>query len=331
MRRQERTGFWTFPWPMRSSASPFDARRGRFFADAGAAGGGAAGGSGAAGSGGSAAGAGAAAAGPGPAAAAGSQAFVHPDGTLAEGWIQHASIPADLRANKTVLGVKSVGQMAQMLANAEALVGKKGSIIPTDPKDVKGFDAYFRAVGKPETPDKYTAPKLPEGIAPDPEFDKTIRAKAHELHMTDSQFGGLCSWIAECNVAERQNAQAASAAALEEAKAALRTKWGTKYDAHVQLANTAAAAFADEQELAYAKEKGWLDDPVFLSVFQKAGSAIAPDRLHARSDGGVDTGGIQSQIDDLMNSDAYKNQRGPVHDNVLAQIMQLRNQLRNTR
>ena len=66
-------------------------------------------------------------------------------------------------------------------------------------------------------------------------------------------------------------------------------------------------------------------------MMHKVGAAVSPDRLHARSDGGIDTGSIQRQIDDLMRSDAYNKEQGATHDRCLEEIMRLRNQLANVK
>lgn len=245
-------------------------------------------------------------------------------------------LDADLRTNKTLaaLAGKPYPEMARMLANAEGLVGKKGSIIPTDPNDKAGWDSYFRAVGWPEKPESYPAPALPAGLAADEATDKTLRAWCHELRLTGDQFKGLMERIAAANVAERNNAEAEKVQAQAAAKAALQTELGARYDYGVQLANTVAAAFADDALLARMKEKGWLDDPDFLRYSAKIGEAISPDRLHADRRGATDTTGIEQKIRELETSDAYRNhgtngRPHPQHEAVTQQVLQLRQQLVN--
>ncbi len=299
----------------------------RFFADEGGAGGGA-GGAADGGAG-------------GAAGAADGPAVLNADGSFADGWIERAGIDADLRGNKSLAGCKSLGQMARMLVNAESLIGRKGSIIPTDPADTKTTDAYFRAVGWPESPEGYPAIEppadLPEGLQMDPEMFKAFAGWAHKARLTGSQMKSLAADILGWNIAEHNAAEGERARAREEAKAGMRTAWQGKYDHNVQLANTALAAFVDEKDLAEIKGRGLLDDPVFLRLMHKVGEAVSPDRLHARTDGAADGAAIQRQIEDLMTSEAYLNggQNGrpkdPRHDAVTQQVLQLRNQLLNAR
>jgi len=266
---------------------------------------------------------------------------VNADGSFADGWIERAGIDADLKTNKTVVGCKSLGQMARMLVNAESLVGRKGSIIPTDPADTKTADAYFRAVGWPESPEGYPAIEppadLPEGLEMKPEMFKVFREWSHKARLTASQMKSLAGDILAWNVAQHNAAEGERAQAAEQAKADMRTAWQGKYEQNVQLANTALAAFVDEKDLAEIRQRGMLEDPVFLRLMHKVGEAVSPDRLHARTDGSADGAAIQRQIDDLMTSEAYLNggQHGrpkdPRHDAVTQQVMQLRNQLHNIR
>lgn len=256
--------------------------------------------------------------------------FVGADGALAEGWLNHEKIPADLRANKTLATIKDVPSLAAQVVNLEKVLGSKRAVIPTGPEDKTNLDTYYRYVGWPETPEGYPdvkAAELPQGMAADPELTKSWRQWCHEARLTPSQMEFLTRKTIEWNINSHNLSADDRAKALREAKTNLQSKWQAKYNLNVQLAETAAAAFADEAELAHAKEAGWLEDPVFLSIMHKVGGAVSPDRLNARSDGGIAKGSIQRRIDDLMHSDAYLKETGARHDRIVEEIMQLRNQL----
>jgi len=265
------------------------------------------------------------------------------DGTLSANWLQHEKIPADLRTDKTLSTIKDVPTLATMLVNAERAIGKKRAVIPTDPQNKAEVDEFFGLAGWPkEGPDKYPQVALPDDmpkeLATDPqqiEFRKAEtaawRAMAHKWHLTEEQFVGLSKDIAAHEVAGIKGAQADAVKLMNERRAAFRTKHGAKADFMVQLSNTAAAAFTDQEELAYATAQGWLQDPVFQSIMAKVGGAVSPDRLRANSSGGIDTGSIERQIADLETSDAYRNANNPKHDAVTQQVLQLREQLRAAR
>ena len=267
---------------------------------------------------------------PNPAASGNPPAAGAPAAAVGGATISLDGLDASLKADKTIasLAGKPVVDALRMLSDAQSLIGRKGSIIPTDPKDQATTDAYFRAVGWPETPDKYPAVTLPAGVEADPEMDKTMRAWAHELRMTPQQYQGLQERIAGWNVAEAKADAEKKKADSDKAVAALKTELGPQYESAKQVSRTAAAAFMDEAMLQRAQEKGWFDDPDFVKYTIAVGRAVSPDRLHASSAGGqVDAAGIQRQIDELMRSPAYQTERGPTHDRVLEDILQLRRQL----
>lgn len=244
--------------------------------------------------------------------------------------IDLTALDADLAANKTIaaLAGQPVSKALRMLADAEAMIGRKGVILPKGPDDQEGLAAFRKAIGVPETPDQYPAPPLPEGLVADEATDKQLRAWALELGWTPQQYTGFAQRIADWNVATQRQQQQQRAASLEAARAALRTEWGPAYDAQVQLANTAAAAFADEKDLAALAEAGLLEHPAFLRLMAQVGQAVAPDRL-SRPQGGavVDATDLAAKIEELMKSPAYLTERGPAHDRVLDELLRLRNQM----
>ena len=153
--------------------------------------------------------------------------------------IDLTALDADLAANKTIaaLAGQPVSKALRMLADAEAMIGRKGVILPKGPDDQEGLAAFRKAIGVPETPDQYPAPPLPEGLVADEATDKQLRAWALELGWTPQQYTGFAQRIADWNVATQRQQQQQRAASLEAARAALRTEWGPAYDAQVQQAD----------------------------------------------------------------------------------------------
>lgn len=317
----------------------------RHFADTGAAGGGTPGGgqSGAGAGAGGAAGGGAAGAGAAGGGAGAPPPLAGADGALAENWLQHEKIDPSYRTSKTLAAIKTVPELVKWGMNLEQVLGKKRAVIPESDQDGAGLDAYFRAVGWPEKPDGYGAIKPLEGTPPEllpaDEAGKAADQSladywlkiCHEARLTPGQVQYLTKKVQEQTIATFRNDQADAVKRHEEARGALRTKWQAKYDFNVQLANTAAAAFADGPLLARLQAKGYLDDPDFLEYSAAVGAAVAPDRLHANSSGGTDKAGIERQIEELSASEPYRRPEHPRHEAVTRQVLQLREQLLNSR
>ncbi len=253
--------------------------------------------------------------------------WVNPDGTFVEGFRDR--LGESLRHDKTIAGLRDLPGALEMLVAGQKLIGEKRAVIPAGPDDKEHLDQYFRLVGWPEGPDGYPEVKadLPEGMQDDPELVQQWRQWCHEARLTPAQMQYLTAKTLEWNV-NNHNLQAQDRRqTLEKATASLKSRWQNKYNINVQFANTAAAAFADEAELAHLKESGYLEDPVFLSIMHKIGQAVSPDRLNARSDGGIDKGSIRRQIDDLMHSEAYQDPKNPRNKSVTDQVAALFSQL----
>jgi hypothetical protein len=301
--------------------------------------GGAAGGSGGAGAAASAAGAGQAAASGSAGAGGGSAAPAGPvnaDGTFAPGWLQRTGMDPALATNKTLVAVKSVADLATMFANQEKLLGRKGQIVPTDPSDQAGWDAWFKTAGWPaEGPDKYPAIPLPAGQQADDTFqaaDKTLRGWAHELRLTAAQYKGLTERILSHNAAEDRAEAAAATQAAQAREAALRTKWGPRYETSVQLANSAMAAAAAQAGLNQADctalQQVLAATPAFQEIMAAFGSMISPDRLHIDAGSGrPDLGGLERRIAELETSPEYRDPKHARNRMVTEQVLALRQQL----
>jgi len=280
---------------------------------------------------------------PTPTATPGPSPLAGADGVLAANWLQHEKIDPTLRTDKTLATIKDVPTLAAMLVNAEKAIGKKRAVVPTDPANKPEVDEFFALAGWPKDgPEKYPEVPLPANlpaeIRDNPQHAEARKAEmtawrqlAHKWHLTEEQFLGLSKEIQEREVAAYQAAQAQAVKDQADRKIALQNEWQGKYDYNVQLANTAAAAFCNANDLAYARSAGWLGDPVFLKLFKAIGEAVSPDRLHAGSTGRADTGSIERQIFDLETSEAYRKPDNPRHDAVTQQVLQLREQLRAAR
>lgn len=259
-----------------------------------------------------------------------SSGYVQPDGTLSPKWLE-AEPFADVRDLKSLTEIENVPGLAQKIFNLEKALGKKRAILPEGPDDKEGLDALSRQLGWPESPEGYPEVKadLPEGMEANPEVEKAWRQWAHEARLTPQQMEYLTRKTIEWNVNAHNLAAGEKAQAMAEATAELKNRWQSKFDSNCQLAQTAAAAFADQSEMEHFKRAGYLEDPKFLSLMQKVGEAISPDRLNARSDGRTNAASIERRLRDLQSSKDWLEGTGPRHDAIHDEIMQLREQLSN--
>lgn len=256
--------------------------------------------------------------------------YVNPDGALADGWLDKEPF-ADVRELASLSEIKDVPGLARKVFNLEKALGKKRAVLPSGPEDTESLDTLARELGWPNSPEGYPEVKaeLPEGMEANPEVEKAWRQWAHEARLTPQQMEFLTRKTIEWNVNAHNLAAGEKAKAMAEATAGLKTRWQSKFESNRQLAQTAAAAFADRSEMEHFKQAGYLDDPHFLSLMHKVGEAISPDRLNARSDGRTNAASIERRLKDLQSSKDWLEGSGPRHDAIHDEIMQLREQLSN--
>jgi len=109
-----------------------------------------------------------------------------------------------------------------------ALEGKNGGavVLPKDPADKAGYDALYKALGRPDDPKGYEIP-VPEGD--DGKLAEAFKPVAHDLGLTAAQAKGLAEWL---NGTAAEAGEANAAAARE----ALQGEWGEKMTANLELA-----------------------------------------------------------------------------------------------
>lgn len=230
--------------------------------------------------------------------------LVGQDGKFAENWLQNPVIPQDLREDRTLAAVTDFPSALKMLVNAQRMIGKDKVVVPKEGAPKAEWDAFYKAVGWPDSPDKYAAPardpNAPPGLVWNPERFKAFASHMHGHHMTQRQITAAAEYLNQEAIADYQDGQTKQEQVAKDALLANRKAWGTQYQAKLQLADQAAAAFIDPSDLEYVTNKGFLTDPVIQRIFAAIGDAITPDRMRGTT-GSVQSGeSIQTQIDAIM-------------------------------
>jgi len=119
--------------------------------------------------------------------------------------------------------------------------------VPTDESTPEERSSFYAKCGRPETPEDYKLPELPEGKEYDMELVGGIRAIAHESGITDAQFSKL---VEKYLGIEKQRAEATAAELVrskEEGERALRETHGDKYDEFVEVSKRAYTEYGDDE------------------------------------------------------------------------------------
>jgi len=131
----------------------------------------------------------------------------------------------------------------------------------------------------PDKPDGYEI-DVPEGLPVDEGFMKGFREMAHSLGLSQDQvkkqaewYMGLAKTFSDAQAAQEKQAKDAEEAAV----AALKKEWGASFGEKKTLAQKSMEKIMDKQELAFVKETGFFEDPVFIRIWDKISDAISDD------------------------------------------------------
>lgn len=144
-----------------------------------------------------------------------------------------AKLPEAVR--QSVAGTKDLGDLATQLHNAQALIGRKGVVVPAkgreeDPAD---WERFWNELGRPASAEKYALPQLPEGLdasAVNQDFVKWAQGTLHKHGLTQAQFAGLFGDFLAYEQGIAKGIVEDGVKAREAGLQALQTKYGGKAD-----------------------------------------------------------------------------------------------------
>jgi hypothetical protein len=206
-------------------------------------------------------------------------------------------LPEKYRNDPTFRDIKDENGLYDSFANAQKLVGADKSriaLMPKDDKDQAGWDAFYKAQGRPDTADKYAFGKRADGsdyAEGDVSFQKQIAPILHKMGVTQRQIdAGRGDWDKLQNEV-REAANAAQKADMEKATTALRQKWGGDYDGHLKDAEAAIGHYAKQlgvgdQLIKDLTASNLGNNPGLAMVFAHMGAQLREDGLLGKGQGG---------------------------------------------
>lgn len=123
--------------------------------------------------------------------------------------------------------------------NAEKALGSDKIALPKGDNDQAGWDAIFKAAGRPDAPDKYTF-KLPDTY--DKDFVGGFKEVAHKAGIGDKQANALATWFAESGQKAVATRQAEADAKNELELTQVKAEQGANYGDYTKVGLAAATA-----------------------------------------------------------------------------------------
>lgn len=204
-------------------------------------------------------------------------AIVNGDGTFSENW--RDLLPEELRQEECWDVVKDFPGMAKQFVNQRKAIGKDKIVVPNEKSTPEEWDAFYNAVGRPQTPDDYKV-DVPEDLQEifSPERLQEAQKLAHSLGVSNKQFSAFMQHEMQAAVKLLEAEEAEELKAKQGAEEVLRKEFGGAYEERLHVANRVVQeAFPkEEQRMAFLEKYG--NDPDFIRFASVVGSRMAESK-----------------------------------------------------
>jgi len=226
------------------------------------------------------------------------------------------SLPDDLKADPSLVAFKDVETLAKSFIHNKKYLNDRGILIPREDAPPEKWDEYYKALGRPDDPEKYqfTEIKLPEGQEVDADMEKNFREQAFAAGLTAKQAGALRDWYFNQATERIGSFEQQQKEALGAATETLKKTWGNKFETNIKSADSAWRKFVapEDMEATIAMmDQGPGNNPLFIKLFHNIAKSMGEDTLKG-SDGIVGKGHYEQALD-IMRTPEYTDANHPGH------------------
>ena len=238
-------------------------------------------------------------------------------------WI--AALGPELKGVVDAKGYKTPADVVQAYMHAQRAIGADKIVLP---KDGNWDEEARQKLGIPKDSTGYTVKRpegLPRGLAYDEGFEKAALPVAHKLGLTPAQVQGLVEFYTGYQAEGFTVASSANQKALEDAAAALKTEYGTAYDAKIAQAKRAALHFGGQPLVDVLNSSGFGNNPDVIRAFAKVGALMTEDQLKSGQSAGFNLTPAEalSEANKLRMTEAYLKADHPEHAALVAKVQTL--------
>uniref|UniRef100_A0A6H1ZU00 Capsid assembly protein n=1 Tax=viral metagenome TaxID=1070528 RepID=A0A6H1ZU00_9ZZZZ len=243
-----------------------------------------------------------------------------PTGTWRDG------LAEDLRAAPSLQKFQSPDDLAKSYLQLQAKIGLAPVRVPGQNATPQEWEDYYKATGRPDSPEKYSLPAAPEGVPGD--FTPFFQDAAHKAGLSGKQADQFYRIVTGAIAADQQAQAQHVNQTREEAARNLRNAWGEKYAENMAGANKMFdLAFGGVRGAKEAVQAvGLADNPAFIAAMHALSTKLSDDVLvgaSATSFGALSPAEIDARIDAIMETEAYRNDSHPRHKAVIKEIADL--------
>jgi len=189
------------------------------------------------------------------------------------------TLPEDIRGESVFKDIPDVPTLGKNYLNAQRMIGTKRLPIPEKSWTDAQWNEFYSQTGRPDLPEKYEVPdiKMEPGLALDGDKLTKVKGHFHKLGLSTQQARGVMEYYMNVMNEGARGQSSASAQEVATAQAELKTEWGDKYDANVDLAKAVVRKFGDEKFMAYIDSTGMGNNSQLIRMLAKVGTMITED------------------------------------------------------
>lgn len=193
-------------------------------------------------------------------------------------------LPEDIRNDPNFTKFESKESFAKSHLNLVKMIGSDKIVVPKE-GDQAAWDAFFKAGGRPDTPDAkaygFEKPTdLPAGLEYSEEQDARLASIVHKAGLNKSQ----AHMVRQEFIKYMGEGVSAQGEAFETSRATqetqIKTEWGRAYDQNMKEAKIALKEYGGDEFAAYLEQTGLGNHPAMIKAFHKiASKTMGEDKL----------------------------------------------------
>lgn len=192
------------------------------------------------------------------------------------------SLGSDYNSNPSITKFKSTEDLAKSYVNLEKMIGKNKVVIPKEGASSDEWNAFYKAVGRPDDISGYKTPAYaddtPEELRMREDHLERYKAKALELGLNNKQYAELFALNNDIRQEmigqERQKIEKMA----QDTETALRKEWGDAYGKKVDVAQGVINKFFKGKNINPAF-KVLANDTGFVKAMAELGESFGEDGI----------------------------------------------------
>jgi hypothetical protein len=203
-------------------------------------------------------------------------------------------------ALKTLSRFKGKGDLAKSYLELRGKVGENPITVPGENATDEEREAFYKAIGRPDSPDKYEFPEI-EGVEPDDDATKAFKEAAHKLGVPPEMASGMYQYLMEQAKTYQENQAKAIETTQAETEKTLKKEFGKDYETNLTAGDNALRQVIGDEAMKKLEAAGLHVDADVVRGAVKLSQAIGEDKLRGMGDGS--RGGqvkTRAELEDIM-------------------------------